>query len=1060
MRSAETRRDCPRCGAECVEGALAGNCPHCLMRQLVGALEEPEVEDEFGESTLGKLGDFELLGELGRGGMGVVYRARHLDLGRMVALKVLGQGLPLGDGARARFTTEMAASARLSHPNVVTLYESGEDGHRLYFAMELVEGQDLGKWVQSSGPMPSRRAAEVVAHVADALQHAHQRGVIHRDLKPTNILLDTAGKVRVVDFGLARILEGTAAVPLTMDGQILGTPAYMAPEMAMGHGKNAGALADVYAVGAVLFYLLTGRAPFVGETIGEILGQVTEHEPPSPKWLSPGVPAPLATICLKCLAKEPGRRYASARELAEDLRRFHRGEAIQAKPAGPWLVGWLWVRRHPAWATVLVLMVLAMASMLWAGVTARTSRLLDEQRRLADYVADINLARQALAQGNLVRAHYRLDLQDKETNGKDPRGFEWWWLKELGRGQESRVLFQSSNAVTALALATTAPVFVAAGEGWVGLWNVEGELEQSWETRRDGEPLALALTRDGGQVAVAWTNRVELYARSGERIREWTGVGGNTLAFSPSGKRLAVNYCPGSASDDPKDVVVMDLESGKEWRLAGRGGSTLRWETGEASLQLVRFYGSVDRWRLGDTNLVRLLESGRACYSAGYSESGRWLARGIFDGTVSVDPMGGHDAGKSFVGQAPRGVRIAFSEGDQRLVLAGGAEARLTVWDTVGWVKVDELLGHVGEITGVRCLGTNRVVSASRDGTVRLWEVGRPQRVAHQSIPHQLESFNTRAPVFSPDGRWLAASRFWGEAPEPMELRDSSLLWDFEVGTLRTNLPGRPVAFSPDSRVVLTWRQDGELRAFEMATGRGGAGFRVANAAPHWHEELLSADGTRFVGHDAKRRLHLYDAFTGARLATASRECWVWTVSPRGLLAAYATPSPGNDIVIWDLETCRERVVLHLSREAPELQFSPDLRWLAVGSLDQRIHLIELATGTTKEMVGHQAGIMALDFSPDSRTLASGGDDLDLILWNVESRRELFSKSQPGPIYWVRFAPDGQALLSGHVGTSDGRVPSEYRIWPAPRGLRNAKGVAGPSGRPGRRTVWERVEIP
>ena len=1017
------------------------------------------MEDELGESTLAVLGDFELLGELGRGGMGVVYRARQLGLGRMVALKVLGQGLPLGDAARARFTTEMAASARLSHPNVVTLYESGEDGHRLYFAMELVEGQDLGKWVQSSGPMPSRRAAEVVAQAADALQHAHQRGVIHRDLKPTNILLDTAGMVRVVDFGLARILEGTAAAPLTMDGQILGTPAYMAPEMAMGRGKSAGALADVYALGAVLFYLITGRGPFVGETVGEILGQVMEHEPPSPKWLNPGVPAPLATICLKCLAKEPGRRYASAREVAEDLRRFQKGEAILAKPAGPWMLGWLWVRRHPAWATVLVLMVLVMGSMLWAGVTARTSRLLDEQRRLADYVADINLARQALGQDNLVRAHDRLDRQLPGTGGKDLRGFEWWWLKELSRGQETRILFQSTNAVTVLALAAKAPIFAAAGEGWVGLWRAEGELVKRWETRGDGEPSGLALTDDGERVAVAWTNRVELYAWTGDRIREWKGVGGNTLAFSPSGRRLAVNYCPGSASDDPKDVIALDLGTSKEWRLAERGGSALRWEVGEETLKLVRFYGSVDRWYLGETNPVRLLENDRACYSASYSDSGEWLARSFYNGTVVVEQVGDGAKGKSIGGQAPRGVRIAFSRDDGRMALAGGAEARVNVWDTASWTRIGGLIGHVGEITGICFVGTNGLLSASRDGTVRFWDVTRPRRAEHRSIPHQLDAFNTRAPVYSADGRWLAASKVWASAPEPMESRETSVLWDREVGMARATFPGRPVAFSPDSRWVLMWRQDGELRAFDVETGRGGEGFRVANALPHWHEDLLSADGTRFIGHDTERRLHLYDAFTGQRMITASRTCWAWTVSSRGSLAAYATP--GNDIVIWDFETGRERVVLRLDQQAPELRFSPDLRWLAVGSLNHRIHLVELATGRTEILVGHQASVMALDFTPDSRTLASGGDDSDLVLWNVESGRELFSKAQPAAIYWVRFAPDGQALLTGHLGTEDGQVPSEYRVWPAPGGVAGrANDARADSKSPGGRTVWDRAEMP
>jgi tetratricopeptide (TPR) repeat protein len=295
---------------------------------------------------------YEVLGELGRGGMGVVYRARQAALGRVVALKMILAGDHAGPAQRQRFRAEAETVARLRHPHIVQVYEAGEHDGRAYVSMEYAEGGSLAAKLDGT-PWDPAAAAGLVATLAGAVDAAHRAGVVHRDLKPGNVLMTGDGTLKVTDFGLARRLEG-AGVP-TESGVPLGTPSYMAPEQAAGRGKEAGPAADVYALGAILYELLTGRPPFKGPSSLETIRQVLDDEPLPPRRLQPKLPRDLETICLKCLEKEPARRYATAHELAEDLRRFLAGEPIRARPAAWWERGVKWAVRRPAAATALAL---------------------------------------------------------------------------------------------------------------------------------------------------------------------------------------------------------------------------------------------------------------------------------------------------------------------------------------------------------------------------------------------------------------------------------------------------------------------------------------------------------------------------------------------------------------------------------------------------------------------------------------------------------------------------------------------------------------------------------
>ncbi len=320
----------------------------CLI-QLDGlagrvAGETPPLADS---EPCADFGDYELLEEIGRGGMGVVFRARQKRLGRIVALKMVLASRLASPESLARFALEAQAAARLRHPQIVSVYDAGQRHGQHYYAMQYVAGSDLAQ-LAAAGPLDPKQAARTMALVARAVQYLHEQGIVHRDLKPSNILLDETGNPQVADFGLAKLIaEGT---DLTQSGTIVGTAAYMAPEQARGGRREVGPSADVYSLGAILFELLTGRPPFESAAPLDVLLQLLGSEPPQPRQLNRRIPLELELIVLHCLEKAPRDRYRSAAALADDLERYLRGEPLEVRPAG-WGARLLrWARREPALA--------------------------------------------------------------------------------------------------------------------------------------------------------------------------------------------------------------------------------------------------------------------------------------------------------------------------------------------------------------------------------------------------------------------------------------------------------------------------------------------------------------------------------------------------------------------------------------------------------------------------------------------------------------------------------------------------------------------------------------
>src|SRR5258705_13385740 len=489
-----TARFCRKCGAAIPPDSPQHSCGACLLESCLGLLADEPIAgvdssaeasakaDDPGRDSpmLMEFGDYELLQEIGRGGQGVVYRARQKSPNRIVALKVIGLGQWATKAHLKRFRLEAEAAASLEHPCIVPIYEVGERDGACYFSMGLVEGGQLDA-VTKREPMPIRQAAELIAKLARTVHYAHQRGILHRDIKPGNILLDAKGEPHLTDFGLAKLVEKDSTLTRTI--AMLGTPSYMSPEQARGESKQLTTAVDVYGLGAVFYELLTGRPPFAGGTTMETVRQVLETDPGRPSGLRPGTDRDLETICLKCLEKNPARRYGSAEGLAADLERWLNHEPILARRVTPAERVVKWMRRNPKVAALTVLLNLVFIVGL-AGILTMSVRLASANRgkdranaQLAKNLRDFEWQRME----ELVTAGKRDDalahLSDfLRHNPRDQvaatRVFSM--LNGGNFGLPKAAPFQHGAAVNSLSIsADEQSVLTAPAEGKAGVWDLQ-----------------------------------------------------------------------------------------------------------------------------------------------------------------------------------------------------------------------------------------------------------------------------------------------------------------------------------------------------------------------------------------------------------------------------------------------------------------------------------------------------------------------------------------------------------------------------------------------------------
>jgi len=831
------------------------------------------------KSTLPRrFGNYELLEEIARGGMGVVYRARQVRLNRIVAVKMILAGQLAGAEGVQRFRTEAEAAANLQHPNIVAIHEIGEDDGQHYFSMDYIEGQSLAALVLEN-PLPATRAARYVRIVAEAIDYAHRKGTLHRDLKPSNVLIDSVDQPRVTDFGLARKVTGGSE--LTVTGQILGTPNFMPPEQAGAKGTQVGPYSDVYSLGALLYHLVTGRPPFVAETVHQTLIQVLEADPAPPRLLNLSVPRDLDTICLKCLEKEPSRRYGSAAELADDLGRWLRHEPIHARRAGPLERTIKWTKRRPALAALILVGMGAVAGIVWQWREATHAKQAALAKAEADtyesYVANIGVADARVGAGALTQAE---DVLERCT--PKFRNWEWAWLKARCEAAP-RTLAANMDRIWKVAFSPSGKHVVTYGrDGIIRAWSTAGnELSSASGGLVIGENLpGQPFSTNGGEF-ITWgapeATRHDLNGSSPDR-KFSLGPGHALRAFSTDGNRL-FSLCF-DKTNQLSTLKVWNAQDGREIAsMSERGVVTfLAVANGRRILSLVTPL-HVDRAASqerteADFASVRFIvwdaETGRKLTSL--ARTNYWPPRFALSGDGELAFTGAADASKNpVIWDTSTGKELvsvnawgswgsAFGPQRQALLTLNGKIAQ--VWDVKTGTAVSTFSRHQSRIMAFAFSPDGRaIVTGSEEGEVKIWEkiTGRELASIRAHSEWRQGYPAIRSLAFSPSGRQVITAG---------SIDGTAKIWSWrrsQPAVVITNFPSIDPRISPfysgprfsdDGRKLLTFFESthGPEQTWTVRIWDSESGKPLADL-PHTNWDVaatFSADARRVLTFDER----------------------------------------------------------------------------------------------------------------------------------------------------------------------------------------------------------------
>jgi WD40 repeat protein len=966
-----------------VPANAAGSPPTAADLPTLGPGDTPPPLVPLGPGRT--FGDYQLLEELARGGMGVVYKARQLSLNRMVALKMILAGSLASPADVKRFQTEAEAAANLDHPHIVPIFEVGVHEGLHYFSMKLVEGGSLaqlpGLRGQESGVSKERErwAAGLIAKVARAVHFAHQQRILHRDLKPANILLDAGGEPHVTDFGLAKRVEGDSK--LTQSGVIVGTPSYMAPEQAAGK-KTVGTAADVYGLGAIFYEVLTGHPPFRAHSPLDTLFQVLHEEPPRPRSLIPRVDRDLETICLKCLDKEPGRRYGSAEAMAEDLERWLAGEPIQARRSGVAERTVKWAKRRPAVAglTGLVLLsaTLGTGGVLWnwqealaakrnAETRAENERQAKEQERAARQREEIAKIAAQQAEKREEEAR-KAAVADRDAKAR-----------ALDRAEGLRISAEASAARhldpgLSLLLASEGVQRVPNHLTYNVLYDALQDLREQRTIPANDESTTWAQFAAAGKLVVSLGRGQTSWAGTPDHAagRVWDAVTGKERAawsgfsvpvgaadLSPDGTRMAVT------------IVGHQTIQYQDGKLPTKHIFTDRvvyvWDTATGK-DVLHLRGHKDR-----VVSVRFSPDGKRIVTASWDKTAR-----IWDAQTGKEQhvLTGHQCSIRsvlFSRDGKRVLTLSSARNDQSFTYPPeeSGDPRQPIVDPGPQNRAGRLAQSGYSTGGSSTFGETKLA------IVWAADTGKPITILTKRRPNLLQFghvWHPQAAAFSPDGKQVAIAFAENDAA----------LWDSVKGGNETQvLKGHEgavqgIAFSPDSNKVATAGADHTIRIWDTTAGK----------------ELL-----RLRGHQ--------DPVTSITFNAEGK----WVLST----------SDDKTARVWDVETGEQRAVFKGHGGAVlSAAFSPGGRHVVTAG-DMTVRIWSLVHDEPSLFLsGHNGALTALDFSPDGRSLLTAGPDGTVRLWETGSGKErlvLGRGKNLGEIRAAQFSADGKRVVTASTNT-------------------------------------------